>query len=214
MNATTRTRSDVKREAIIAAAKQAFQEFGVTATSMDKLAEMANVSKRTVYNHFSAKEELVMHLIKELWSKSMVSVQMKFNPDAPLAPQLTELLLVEIELFTGEEYMELSRVAFGYFFYHPERLQDEVAQLTAQETVIQRWLKAATEAGCLKTSALDEGEKELSSLIKGQCFWPQLMKIEAPLTHEQKQQIAQKMATLFLHYYASEHQRSADPSLL
>ena len=56
MTSATRTRSDVKRDAIIQAAKQAFQEFGVNGTSMDKLAELANVSKRTVYNHFSAKE--------------------------------------------------------------------------------------------------------------------------------------------------------------
>ncbi len=45
MVGNTRTRSDIKREAIIQAATQAFQEFGVNGTSMDKLAELANVSK-------------------------------------------------------------------------------------------------------------------------------------------------------------------------
>jgi len=44
MIGNTRTRSDIKREAIIQAATQAFQEFGVNGTSMDKLAELANVS--------------------------------------------------------------------------------------------------------------------------------------------------------------------------
>ena len=43
MVGNTRTRSDIKREAIIQAATQAFQEFGVNGTSMDKLAELANV---------------------------------------------------------------------------------------------------------------------------------------------------------------------------
>ena len=37
MVGNTRTRSDIKREAIIQAATQAFQEFGVNGTSMDKL---------------------------------------------------------------------------------------------------------------------------------------------------------------------------------
>ena len=63
MTGNTRTRSDAKREAIIQAATQAFQEYGVNGTSMDKLAELANVSKRTVYNHFATKEDLVMHLV-------------------------------------------------------------------------------------------------------------------------------------------------------
>jgi len=53
-----KTRSELKREAIIEAARRAFEEFGVQGTSMDKLAEMAGVSKRTVYNHFASKEEL------------------------------------------------------------------------------------------------------------------------------------------------------------
>ena len=35
MVGNTRTRSDIKREAIIQAATQAFQEFGVKGTSMD-----------------------------------------------------------------------------------------------------------------------------------------------------------------------------------
>ena len=76
---TTRTRSDKKREAIISAARQAFQEFGVIGTSMDKLAEMASVSKRTVYNHFSAKEELVMHIVKEQFQNALVDIDVAYD---------------------------------------------------------------------------------------------------------------------------------------
>ncbi|ENK2095788.1 TetR family transcriptional regulator, partial [Vibrio vulnificus] len=38
-----KTRSEEKREAILTAAKQAFLEFGVQNTSMDKLAALAGV---------------------------------------------------------------------------------------------------------------------------------------------------------------------------
>jgi TetR/AcrR family transcriptional regulator of autoinduction and epiphytic fitness len=69
MNKRLKNRSELKREAIIEAARSVFKEFGVKATSMDKLAEIAQVSKRTVYNHFSAKEELVMYLVTDLWQK-------------------------------------------------------------------------------------------------------------------------------------------------
>ncbi len=44
-----KTRSELKHEAILDAAKRAFLAFGVQGTSMDKLAEMADVSKRTVW---------------------------------------------------------------------------------------------------------------------------------------------------------------------
>ncbi|EPF7654109.1 TetR/AcrR family transcriptional regulator, partial [Vibrio vulnificus] len=65
-----KTRSEEKREAILTAAKQAFLEFGVQNTSMDKLAALAGVSKRTVYNHFSSKEALVMELLSVLWKST------------------------------------------------------------------------------------------------------------------------------------------------
>jgi|TARA_B100000676_G_C17445018_1_gene516105 TetR/AcrR family transcriptional regulator of autoinduction and epiphytic fitness len=74
MAGNTRTLSDLKREAIIQAATQAFQEFGVKGASMDKLAELANVSKRTVYNHFSTKEDLVMHLVTEQWQSAIMNI--------------------------------------------------------------------------------------------------------------------------------------------
>ena len=79
MTNNTRTRSDLKREAIIQAATQAFQEFGVNGTSMDKLAELANVSKRTVYNHFATKDELVMYLVTQQWQSAILNVTATYD---------------------------------------------------------------------------------------------------------------------------------------
>ena len=93
MVGNTRTRSDIKREAIIQAATQAFQEFGVNGTSMDKLAELANVSKRTVYNHFSTKEELVMHLVTQQWQTAILNINKKYDATLPLDEQLEDLIL-------------------------------------------------------------------------------------------------------------------------
>lgn len=202
MKAATRTRSDVKRAAIIQAAKDAFQEYGVNATSMDKLAELAKVSKRTVYNHFNAKEELVMHLIKELWHKTMTSIDVRYDADRALHPQLATLLRTEVELITGNEYLELARVAFGYFFYNPDKLKDEISQLTAQETVLHRWLVAAQKDGRLQFDDLDFVVKEISSLLKGHCFWPQLLKIEPPLSNSMKQKVVESTAAMCLSRYA------------
>ena len=202
MKAATRTRSDVKRAAIIQAAKDAFQEYGVNATSMDKLAELAKVSKRTVYNHFNAKEELVMHLIKELWHKTMTSIDVRYDADRALHPQLATLLRTEVELITGNEYLELARVAFGYFFYNPDKLKDEISQLTAQETVLHRWLVAAQKDGRLQFDDLDFVVKEISSLLKGHCFWPQLLKIEPPLSDCMKQKVVESTAAMCLSRYA------------
>ena len=50
--------SEIKRKQIIEAAAEEFRSAGFNGTSMDKVAARANVSKRTVYNHFPSKDAL------------------------------------------------------------------------------------------------------------------------------------------------------------
>jgi TetR/AcrR family transcriptional regulator of autoinduction and epiphytic fitness len=58
--------TDRKREAIVRAAVEEFRASGYEATSMDRIAEVAGVSKRTVYNHFPSKEALFSMILEEL----------------------------------------------------------------------------------------------------------------------------------------------------
>jgi AcrR family transcriptional regulator len=47
------------RERIIGASQQLFREQGINATGMDQLCAVAEVSKRTLYQHFAGKDELI-----------------------------------------------------------------------------------------------------------------------------------------------------------
>jgi TetR/AcrR family transcriptional regulator, mexJK operon transcriptional repressor len=51
-------RDDPKEEKILAAAAEAFLEFGYAGTSMDIVAQRARASKTTLYTRFASKEEL------------------------------------------------------------------------------------------------------------------------------------------------------------
>ncbi|MGA9853210.1 MAG: TetR/AcrR family transcriptional regulator [Gammaproteobacteria bacterium] len=53
-----------KREAILKAANRIFLETGFGAASMDAIANEAQVSKQTVYNHFGSKEELFAAMVR------------------------------------------------------------------------------------------------------------------------------------------------------
>lgn len=201
MTDITRRRSDKKREAIIQAATQAFQEFGVNGTSMDKLAELANVSKRTVYNHFSTKEDLVMHLIKEQWQSALVDINAEYKSDSPLNEQLEELVFQEVSFMCSDSHLELARVAIGHFFYKPEKLKDEVTQLKAQESSLHRWLKKAEADNRLRFEDIGQVVNEIDSLIKGQSFWPQLFKIEDNLSDDDKWRITRNIVAMVLSRY-------------
>lgn len=197
------TRSEIKRQAIIDGACQAFQEFGVQATSMDKIAELAKVSKRTVYNHFATKQALVVYLLNDIRTRTLVDVNIdtSFDPQRSVESQLLALITAEINLFSCAHYIDLTRMAFGHFLYHPEELKREVDKVMAQETAFQRYLRSACEHKQLQIPDIKFASEQLQNLIKGSCFWPQFLKIEAPLTDEQKQHIAKECTTMFLARY-------------
>lgn len=53
-----------KRDQIVEAAQRCFYERGITATGVDTIAAAAGVSKRTLYNHFASKDDLVLAYIE------------------------------------------------------------------------------------------------------------------------------------------------------
>lgn len=204
------TRSELKRQAILEAAREAFQQYGVQGTSMDKLAAMAQVSKRTVYNHFATKEALVMHLMRDMWQRMMQAVEIRYNREEPLVEQLAALIRAEMQLLSCPSYLELARVAFGHYFYHHAALQQELEKFSKQETAIYRWLEEAIADAQLKPMDTDFAAFQLYYIIKGHCFWMQMMKVAEPPDEQQQQKIAFETAAMFLSYYRQE-QASPEP---
>ncbi|MCR9536385.1 TetR/AcrR family transcriptional regulator [Vibrio alginolyticus] len=201
MNVKRKSRSETKREAILCAARQAFQEFGVQNTSMDKLSSIAQVSKRTVYNHFPSKEAIVTELLTELWRSSMMDSDIERLPTLPLKDQLIELLYSEIIVVTEPNYIELAKVSFGHFLFKPEDLKEQAEQMSKQETALYRWLTEKSNSGALQIDDVHIASTQLHNLLKGSAFWPQLMGIRPSLSNEESRLLATQTAELFLSHY-------------
>ncbi|MGS2720823.1 TetR/AcrR family transcriptional regulator [Paraglaciecola aestuariivivens] len=201
MTKPKQTRSDIKRAAILQGAQLAFKQFGVGDTSMDKIAEIAKVSKRTVYNHFESKEILVTHIIKDIWSKTVVGYEVVFTDTKPLKQQLIELVLNEIRVSQNQDFFELVRVAINYTFFSPDEFRTHMHEFFEQDTALIRWLKDANAAG--KFNDLDplKANEQIVSLIKGQAFWPQILRFEPPLSDQQCTELATETADLVLSRY-------------
>lgn len=73
--------TDRKRHAIVEAAIAQFRQHGFEATSMDRVAATAGVSKRTVYNHFPSKDALFGEILRGLWQRSADAVNLVYRPD-------------------------------------------------------------------------------------------------------------------------------------
>ncbi|WP_428819267.1 TetR/AcrR family transcriptional regulator [Microbulbifer sp. MCCC 1A16149] len=195
------TRSELKHQAILDAAKQAFLEHGVQNTSMDELAALAQVSKRTVYNHFSSKEALIMELIGSLWRQAADIPSANYDPEGDLHPQLCRLIEAEITVISGQEYLALNRVAFDYFFHRPDALRGEVEKFSRSETGVKRWIRAAHKDGRLRKLDEEIASGQIHSLIKGSCFWPQMAQVAPLLNKDERHALADRTAAMFLSHY-------------
>ena len=194
-----KTRSEQKRIDILNAAKQTFLESGVKQTSMDKIASVAQVSKRTVYNHFESKEALVVAIFSHFWQQDPDNSLLDDIAHLPLKQQLIQILLAEIEIYRNSEYMTLTQIAFGHFIHRPEELQKHFMSKHLKLTPLQLWLEKYNNLGELHFDDTEFTYQQIHGLVKTHCFWPQLMGLQAAVSEEQALFVAQSTAQLFLY---------------
>src|SRR5471032_1185502 len=201
---TTPTRlTDRKRDAIVQAAIVEFRANGFEATSVDKVAARAEVSKRTLYNHFPSKDELFAAILHILWESSASQLQRPYRPDVPVRDQLLELLQHKLALLADDNFIALARVAIASVIHTPERAQELVARLGEKEGGLLDWIRAAQKHGTLKAGDAVFAVKQLESLVKGVAFWPQVTMGQARLTPRAQKALAVATVDLFLSHYGA-----------
>lgn len=201
MTEIKKTRSELKREAIIEAAITAFHNNGINETSMDTIAQLANVSKRTVYNHFDSKENLVTQIFKEMWLKSQTLSEQAYDASGSLQTQLETILKGEMCCMACPTYIEMVRFALGYFIHKPEEMRDYSDEFMKADTTLKRWIKAAVNDNKLKPLDVEVANNQLLSLLKGDAFWPQVLRRDPCLTDAEQEQLISQSASMFLAFY-------------
>ncbi|MFM0691754.1 TetR/AcrR family transcriptional regulator [Paraburkholderia graminis] len=194
--------TDRKRVAVINAAIEEFLAAGFDATSMDRIAARANVSKRTVYNHFPSKEALFAEILRQLWDASHAGETLAYRANVPLREQLIELLMRKLRLINDEAFLALARVAIGAGIHSPERARDMVARLGEREEDLTVWIRAATADQRLRIADPVFASHQLQGLVKAFAFWPQVTMGQPPLSETEQQTIAESAADMFLARYA------------
>ncbi|HTC27735.1 TetR/AcrR family transcriptional regulator [Dyella sp.] len=194
--------TDRKRQAIIEAAIDEFRVAGYETTSMDRIAARAEVSKRTVYNHFPSKEVLFAEILHYLWEAIAGGEELAYRTDRPLRDQLLELIAQKFRLLNDEAFVSLARVAIAAGIHSPERALDMVARMSEREEGLTVWIRAAAAAGRLKTNDPVFASHQLQGLIKSFAFWPQITLAQPPLDIATQKQVAESAVDMFLAYYA------------
>lgn len=193
--------SDRKRKAILDAAVAEFRQSGYEATSMDRIAASAGVSKRTVYNHFPSKEALFSQILQMLVERSIAGLDLAYRSDLPLRGQLLDLVEQKLRLLHEEGFVDLARAAIAAAIHSPEHAQEMVARMGEREEGLTTWIRAAAKDGRLKTTDPVFASTQLQGLVKGAAFWPQVALGQPALTAARQKHVAEAAVDMFLARY-------------
>lgn len=116
-------RSEQKRRAILQAATEVFLKGGYLGTNMDEIAALSEVSKQTVYKHFSSKEALFIEIVTSMTGQAGDSVhnQIADLPDgADVAEYLLDYANRQLLVVLTPRLMQLRRLVIGEVSRFPD----------------------------------------------------------------------------------------------
>ena len=138
-----RSKSEAKAKAILKGAMKEFLAHGYAATSMDKIAKAAGVSKATLYSHFGDKEGLFNAVMQDLAKDKFQTVMglqqpqsLEQDPKIVLSAMATRIL---DNAKSDRTFQDFVRIIIGESGRFPELAQAYVSNLAkpAIETLTQ-----------------------------------------------------------------------------
>ncbi len=150
-----RRRGRGARERLLGAAQQLFRDQGINRTGMDQLCAVAKVSKRTAYQHFTGKDELVAEYLR------------RFDPDvmpgvfdrADLTPRMRLLAAFDVPASTPL----CPYIAAAVELHDPQHPASQYAR-DYKTAIAARLTETAREAGAANPEQIGE---QLALLIDG-----------------------------------------------
>jgi len=155
-----RRRGRGARERILSTSQQLFRDQGINSTGMDQLCAVAQVSKRTAYQHFSSKDELVAEYLR------------RFDPDVmpgvfdrtDLTPRERLIAAFEAPASGTEDLSPLCPyIAAAVELHDPQHPASQYAR-DYKAAIAARLTETAREAGATNPGQLGE---QLALLLDG-----------------------------------------------
>jgi len=173
---STRKKRDTskKRLAVLDGAIKVFIESGYEASSMDRIAEEAGVSKRTVYNHFASKETLFQEVISGFLAERDERKPIHYSRDIPLKEQLLRFAQAEIYLVDDPTRRGLSKLFTSVFLTDPVLCANTRGRFSPHSELI-RWLTAADKDGALRIPSPELAARLFYGMVEGCITWPATM---------------------------------------
>lgn len=190
--------TDKKRKAIVESASELFLDKGYGSVSMDGIAAHAKVSKRTVYNHFSSKEDLFSEIVTYIWTEHKVP-ELKYHEGADIRQDLIDFAEKSMDLLYSDKFNRLIRLIMGESGRFPilTEIYSEKGIRSLLST-LSDYLKEAGKGGIDDTFLASQ---YFLGMVKEALFWPVLLGIIPMPSPEKQKEIINKTAGIFTGIY-------------
>lgn len=193
--------TELKREDIIKAAVKEFKKNGYRATSMDRIAATAKVSKRTVYNHFENKKALFQNITQQLCDNATQVSDHPYDKNIPLKTQLRTIAEQEMALLTSKEFRGLFKMITTESLASPELTKTNIDNFQESSIGIVKWIKQAANDDRLSVSDPIRAGKQFLALIESFALWPQLFDFKPVPDKNEQKKIIDSAVDVFLCSY-------------
>ena len=195
---------DRKRQDILDAALVEFGEIGFAAARINRIAELASVSKRTLYNHFESKEALFDAIIDKLMSDAGCYDFGTHDPGSSVESQLRKTAKAYVPYIEDPNTLALARVVTSEFIRNPKMSRSLFEHDRVRQGPFAQIIADAMQAGKLKQAEVGYAATQFMATIKAFLFWPQLMAGESLPSEEQIDKIIDDAVTMFMALYKPE----------
>jgi AcrR family transcriptional regulator len=188
-----------RRAQLIAAAAELFLYKSYHATTMDDIARCAGMSKKTVYQIFSAKSELFDALLTDLFAPYTIPVESNGRPPREV---LTDVLSRQVSFALTERQVSMIRLLIAETS-HSEEIAAALERqgLGRGKGALEQWLAVQAALGLLKIDDPEEAANMLFFTAAGDFLFGLLLRIRPrPTPEEIIARVERTVATFFLQF--------------
>lgn len=157
------SQNDGARQRILNAAASLFAEYGFHETPIDRIAELANVAKGSIYYHFRGKDDLLAQLVEDGFSLIRKAVEHPVGVVSQPQQRLKQLIRSHFRLLV--EYYDLARVIFHDA--RPSLDPDALARIDDAQRRYQSFLEDLIASGVQAGVFRDLDPKVVAAMLSG-----------------------------------------------
>lgn len=190
-----------KQQAILKAALDAFLEFGYDRTTIDYVAQQAEVSTATLYKHFPSKTDLFGGIMAQIWMTDEISA-IPISPDLPAREALITIGREYAQLLNSPIIQPLFRLIIAEVPRFPE-LGTELYH-RGKEPFLKRlhaYLEAKVKSGNLDITDIPIATRQFLGMINDVIFWPRFLIVDLKMDDNEIENVIVNAVETFLARY-------------